>query len=172
MYSGFAFPLFNSATKIIECISELSFAILSCKDAKYLITQGKIKKSHYIEYLMEKKNHIINVKAHNVRDKWLVLHEYKNETNTSKKHSHRVWKRNGHQVGIWKSIPTVDIHNVPALRHILNKTYGSFGFERERTKCFGLNIYTGKEVLVDFIIYIPILFVICHIFNLILLHVR
>lgn len=157
--------------KIIECESESSFAILSYKDAKHIITQGKVRKSDYIKYLMKKK-HIIKVHVHNVQDKWLVLHEYNNEPNMTKKDSHRVWTRNGYQVGIWKSIPTVDINNITALKYILNKTYGTFGFERERTKCFGLNIYTGEEVIDYFIIYIAIVFFSYLILNPYLLHVR
>ena len=145
-YSGFAFPLFNSKTKTIDCDREVSFAILSYQDAKHIIKQGKVKKDYYIKFLMEKNNHIIKVKVHNVKDKWLVIEDGNDETDTKKMDSHYVWERKGHQLGIWKSIPTVDILNVNAIKYVLNKTYGNFGFERDRTKCFGLNIYTGKEL--------------------------
>ena len=150
--NGFAFPYVNKGND--DNVDHLTFAFLPEKEAKALICQSSITIEKYNEYLDINNINKTKMKVYSIddrgisierRDKELSSNEEENITVSELESNIPLLKKKGTQIGYWKKTKTVTIQDVDILKKVLNKTYGNFSFQRSKTKCFGLNSYTGTH---------------------------
>ena len=154
---GFAFPYIWK-----DCMKQsgnVVFAILNYECSLRLISTKRLEICQYNDYLDRFKIDELSCDIHIVKEHGISF-EYDDEIKDSHltelvkstilKSSPPVWKISGRRIGIWKKTPTVNINDLDSIRHILHRTYGNFGFDRSRSKCFGLNTYTGIHSIFSF----------------------
>ena len=64
---------------------------------------------------------------------------------SQEKYAKELWQRNGACHGVWMKTDTVEICDWNMLQFVLYHVYKDFGFSRNVTECYGLNVYTGNR---------------------------
>ena len=150
---GYAFAYPSNSPNIP---SYVSFAFLSEKDAKKLIRMKRIRKEEYRILLDELATHKENYRCYEVGDKGLSLdectyslnerqaREYFNNVNDMKPNKVHLRARSRIH-SLWKKCLTFNSTHLSTMKKIISRTYGNFGVSRSCTKCFGINVYVGKN---------------------------
>ena len=150
---GYAFPYpiqtDNSSTFI-------EFAYVTPESAKKIISFHCLPIENYVNLLNKFLIQKMIMRVECVRDCGLRIVEISNldyhlvtrgkRLKTSDKNSYKFASfSNGILHAIWKKCDTVLINDWSLLEYILKRSYGNFGFKRNKTSCLGMNLYFGKK---------------------------
>ena len=145
---GYAFPYIDREDKES---GHVSFAFLNHDNSKFLISYKELDKDKYNTLLDSLGMYSKSIRVESIDDNGLaieddcesILHESSTMNKISEKQE--PYQRRGILHGLWMPCDTFECEEVGLLEYVLHRTYGNFGFLRNKTTCFGLNAYTGKK---------------------------
>ena len=146
---GYAFPYIDPSIKKTKT---MKFALLKREDAQALIRLKELRWEQHNHMLRSYAIRNVKVKICRLDDNGLVLEEpdsfedaLNNAGDKKTKEGKVLWERNGSCHGAWMKTDTIDICDWDMLQFVLHSVYKDFGFPRNVSDCFGLNVYTGKR---------------------------
>lgn len=147
---GYAFPYVDKDDKES---GRVSFAFLNHDDAKFVISHKELHKDKYNTLLDVLAMYRKSIRVESMDGNGLAIEEYcdsilndfGSSTTNRITEKHESYQRRGILHGLWMPCETFECEEVGLLEYVLHRTYGNFGFLRNKTKCFGLNAYTGKK---------------------------
>ena len=119
-----------------------------------MIRESSITIEKYNEYLDMNNINKTRMKVYSIDDRGISIEKRNKDSSSNEEDNITILelesnipllKKKGTQIAYWKKAKTVTIKDVNILKKNLNKTYGNFSFQRSKTKCFGLNSYTGTH---------------------------